>query len=224
MDQRSEAHILAQIRSKFPDHSILSEESGDHDGLPEHCWIVDPLDGTTNYAHGLPIFAVSIAYQHRGEITLAVVYDPMRDECFSAERGQGAWMNGEQIEVSTCPSLDISLLVTGFPYNIRSNHDTNLPYFAEFATKSQAVRRLGSAALDLCYVASGRLDGYWELRLSAWDVAAGMLIVREAGGMITDLDGGPNPLKPPYALITANPVLHPQMLAVIQDIKSRISE
>lgn len=218
MDHRSEEYILGEIRRRFPEHSILSEESGDFNGSAEHCWYVDPLDGTTNYAHGLPIFAVSIGYQVHGRMEMAVVYDPMRDECFSAQRGVGAWLNGKPIRVSPCPDLNLALLVTGFPYSIRSSKNNNLHYFSAFATRSQAVRRLGSAALDLCYVACGRLDGYWEIKLSAWDLAAGVLIVSEAGGMITDLDGQPDVLKPPYALVTANPRLHAQMLDVIREV------
>lgn len=216
MDRRSEDYLVEQIRARFPEHEILAEESGRLNGRGDHLWIIDPLDGTTNYAHGLPIFAVSLAYAHRGEVTLGVVYDPTRDECFSAERGRGAWLNGRPIRVSGTARLIESLLVTGFPYEVDAHTPTNMEYFARFQVRARGLRRLGSAALDLCYVACGRLDGYWELSLGAWDMAAGALIAEEAGAKITDITGSPTYLKPPYDAIVANPVLHEQMLAVIR--------
>lgn len=216
-DHLSEEYLLGQIRSHFPQDSIIAEESGLHEGSGGGQWYVDPLDGTVNYAHGLPIFCVSLAYGEDGEVKLGVVYDPLRDECFSAETGKGASLNGQPIHVSPTENLIHSLLVTGFPYDLLDTPNNNLDNFFLFSHKSQAVRRLGSAALDLCYVASSRLDGYWEIRLKPWDVAAGSLIVREAGGVVTGLNGEKDVLQPPCAVLTANQVVHPLMLAVLQD-------
>jgi myo-inositol-1(or 4)-monophosphatase len=216
MDHRSEDYILGQIRARFPEHEILSEESGLLDGHADHTWLVDPLDGTTNYAHGFPIFCVSIAYAHRGELTLGAVYDPSRDELFTAERGRGAYLNGRPIHVSEHAELVDALLVTGFPYDTEGIRN-NVGLFARFATRAQSLRRLGSAALDLCYVACGRLDGYWETRIGAWDLAAGALIAQEAGARITTLTGDPHFMARPYATVTANPALHAKMLAVMAE-------
>ncbi len=213
VDRRSEQYLLGQIHQRFPAHRIVAEESGVLAGSGDHTWYIDPLDGTGNYVHGLPIYSVSIAYAERGGFSLGVVYDPMRDECFSAERGQGAWLNGQPIHPSSTPDLDHALLVTGFPYDIRTNPENNLDHYAYFALRSQGVRRLGSAALDLCYVACGRLDGFWELRLQAWDVAAGALIALEAGAIVTNLAGGEDVISPPQSVVVANPQLHPMMLA-----------
>ena len=210
-DKRSEAYLLGEIHTRFPDHAVLAEESGHKAGHADHLWIIDPLDGTTNYAHGMPIFCVSIAYAYQDELALGVVYDPMRDEMFCAERGRGATLNGVPIHVSEVEDLLQSLLVTGFAYDdwvIR----TNLEHFAHFSKLCQAVRRYGSAALDFCYIAAGRMDGYWELSLQPWDAAAGGLIAREAGATITALDGDANFFKPPYGAVTAAPALHPQIL------------
>lgn len=211
-DRRSEAYLLGQVRARFPGHTILSEESGLHPGHQDHCWYIDPLDGTTNYAHGMPIFCVSIAYAEKDEITLGAVYDPLRDELFGAGRGAGAWLNGQRIQVSEVDVLLQSLLVTGFAYDdwvIR----TNLEHFAYFSRLCQAVRRLGSAALDFCYIAAGRLDGYWEMSLQPWDSAAGALIAREAGALVTAPDGDPDFLKPPGGVVAANPAMHAQILS-----------
>jgi myo-inositol-1(or 4)-monophosphatase len=208
MDHRSEEYLLKQIRRHFPGHAIITEESGSLSGAPETCWYLDPLDGTTNYAHGVPFFSVSIAYAESGQIQLAAVYDPMQDELFSAERGEGAWLNGQPIHVSAVGQLIQSLLVTGFPYDLLDTPQNNLDNFSRLSRLTQGVRRLGSAALDLCYVAAGRLDGYWEIRLSPWDMAAGWLIVTEAGGIVTDLQGSPDVLRPPYATVAANQHLH----------------
>ena len=217
IDARSEAFIIQAIRERFPDHMIITEESGLLEGKASHCWFIDPLDGTTNYAHNLPIFAVSIGYMEDGVMKLAVVYDPMRDECFSAELGQGAWLNGTRLQVADTQDLSDSLLVTGFPYNILKAKNNNFDNFQRFGLRSQAVRRLGSAALDLCYVAAGRFDGYWEISLRPWDVAAGSLILTEAGGIITDPQGGPGYLELPCALVAATPAVHPQMMQVLAE-------
>ena len=220
VDHQSEEYLLSQIQQKFPDHRILAEESGEVDGRDEHLWYVDPLDGTVNYAHAIPIFSVSIAYAHAGKMKLGVVYDPMRDELFSAERGQGAWLNGKAIHISSVSDLQHSLLVTGFPYDMWTSPVNNLDYFGRFAKITQGVRRLGSAALDLCYVAASRFDGFWELSLKAWDVAAGGLIAEEAGAKVTNLESAADYISPPQSVIAASPQLHAKMLKVIHEPQS----
>lgn len=217
IDFQAESYLLGEIKSRFPGHSLVTEESGGLDGDGDRRWYIDPLDGTVNYVHGVPVFSVSVAYAEEGDLRLGVVYDPIRDECFSAERGRGAWLNGEPVAVSKTGNLDDSLLVTGFPYDIRTNPDNNLDHFIYFSLRSQGVRRLGSAALDLCYVAAGRLDGFWEIRLNAWDVAAGGLIAQEAGATVTDLSGGPDFLSTPQSILAANPVLHRLMLEGLRE-------
>ena len=214
-DHRSEAYLLGEIRHRFPGHKIVAEESGESAGADGQVWYIDPLDGTVNYAHGLPIFSVSIGFAAEGKMRLGVVYDPMRDECFSAQAGEGAWLNGEPLCVSQASGLDQGLLVTGFPYDIRTNPENNLNHYARFALRSQGVRRLGSAALDLCYVAAGRFDGYWEIRMNAWDIAAGGLIAEQAGARVTNLAGGEDYISPPQSILAANPHVHAQMLAVL---------
>ena len=189
VDHQSEEFLLAEIQRNFPGHRIVSEEIGVVPGRDEDLWFVDPVDGTVNYAHGVPFFAVSIAYAHAGIVNLGVVYDPMRDELFAAERGKGATRNGRPIRTSAAVELQKSLLVTGFPYDSWSTPRNNLEYFGRLTRLTQGVRRLGSAALDLCYVAAGRFDGFWELILSPWDVAAGGLIASEAGAIVTNIDG-----------------------------------
>jgi myo-inositol-1(or 4)-monophosphatase len=216
-DHRSEAYILAEIQHRFPGHKVVAEESGESAGADGQVWYIDPLDGTVNYAHGLPVFSVSIAYAEAGMVRLGVVYDPMRDECFCAQAGLGAWLNGQPLHVSQAINLDQGLLVTGFPYDIRTNPENNLDHYARFALRSQGVRRLGSAALDLCYVAAGRFDGYWEIRMSAWDIAAGGLIAEQAGARVTNVAGEVNYLIPPQSILAANPQIHAQMLAVLND-------
>ena len=215
-DRRSEQFLLSTIRQHFPADTIVAEESGELAGTGDYTWYIDPLDGTVNYVHGLPIYSISIAYAQRGELRLGVVYDPMRDECFSAELGQGAWLNGQPIHPTPTSDLDHALLVTGFPYDIRTNPDNNLDHYAHFALRTQGVRRLGSAALDLCYVACGRFDGFWELRLNAWDVAAGVLIARQAGARVTNIAGGSDFMSSPQSILAANPHLHPLMLVELR--------
>jgi myo-inositol-1(or 4)-monophosphatase len=212
IDRRSEAFLLGEIQRRFPGHQVIAEESGGLSGQECCMWYIDPLDGTVNYAHGVPIFSVSIAYSEGGKVLLGVVYDPMHDEYFGAARGKGAWLNGQPIHASETGELDQSLLVTGFPYDIRTNPENNLDHYDHFSLISQGVRRLGSAALDLCYVACGRFDGFWELRLSPWDVAAGGLIALEARALVTDLQGAPDYLSPPCSILAANPLIHRQML------------
>lgn len=214
MDRRSEEYLIGQVRAHFPDHAIVSEEAGSLDGSAG-CWYIDPLDGTMNYAHGVPIFCVSIAYAEDNQILLGVVYDPMQDECFSAELGGGAFLNGRPIHVGSQVSLEQAFLVTGFPYDIRRTAFNNIELFGRLLLRAQSVRRLGSAALDLGYIAAGRFDGYWEIRLKPWDLAAGALIVSEAGGVITAFDGSSEFLQPPYGIIVSNPILHPQLLQAL---------
>ncbi len=211
-DRLSETYLIDQIRAHFPTHTIISEESGHLIGADGACWYIDPLDGTTNYAHHLPIFAVSLAYAEAGSLQMGVVYDPMRDECFSAVKGQGAWLNGERLHVAEARELIHSLMVTGFPYDA-AGVEKNFAAFTHFTRLSRGVRRLGAAAIDLCYVAAGRVDGYWEQALQAYDLAAGALIAREAGARVTSLDGDENILKPPFSIIAANPAIHALMLA-----------
>lgn len=216
VDHRSEAYLLAEIRRRFPGHAILAEESGGAPGAQADQWYVDPLDGTVNYAHGVPFFCVSIAYAHAGQVALAAVYDPLREELFTAARGEGAWLNGRRLRASTVSDLRQALLVTGFPYDTWTTAENNLENFARFSLLSQGVRRLGSAALDLCYVAAGRLDGYWELSLKPWDVAAGGLIASEAGAIVTNLRGTADYLSPPQSILAASPGLHARMLELLQ--------
>lgn len=190
-DRASERSIVAAIRERFPDHTVLGEEGGRQPGRSEFCWYVDPLDGTTNYAHGLPVYAVSIGLW-RGEAPVAgVVYAPGLDELFVAGRGLGAALNGRAIRVSQQSVLRRSLLATGFPYDAATNPENNLDHFGTFVHRAQAVRRLGAAALDLAYVAAGRFDGFWEARLQPWDIAAGAILIAEAGGQLSDFRGAP---------------------------------
>jgi myo-inositol-1(or 4)-monophosphatase len=213
-DLRSEAMIREAIHRAFPPDSVVGEEGG-ISGAGDGRWVVDPLDGTVNFAHAIPIFSVTLAYLQGGRPVLGVTYDPMRDEMFHATAGNGAWLNGQRLQVSACEQLDRGLLVTGFPYGIRSEPNNNLGHYAAFAIRSLGVRRLGSASLDLAYVAAGRFDGYWEFAIEAWDVAAGMLLVEEAGGRVTRADGRPDPLQPPVSIVASNARLHPAMLAVL---------
>lgn len=215
VDHRSEAYLLGEIQRQFPNHKIVAEESGETSGTDGQVWYIDPLDGTVNYAHGVPFFSVSIAFATAGKVQLGVVYDPMRDDCFSGEDGRGAWLNGKPLQVSKAQTLDQSLLVTGFPYDIRTNPENNLEHYTRFALRSQGVRRLGSAALDLCYVAAGRFDGFWEIRMSAWDIAAGGLIAEQAGARVTNVAGEADYISPPASILAANPQIHAQMLAVL---------
>jgi myo-inositol-1(or 4)-monophosphatase len=190
VDTQAEAAIIEIIRDHFPDHAILAEERG-AEGEHEYQWIIDPLDGTTNFMHGFPVFSISIAVARNGKLQHAVVYDPLRQEIFTASRGEGAQLDGRRIRVSKQRSLDNSLIATGFPYRMtQPNMDRYLGMLRDVMIAASGVRRPGSAALDLCYVAAGRVDGFWELGLSQWDIAAGALMIREAGGRISDFQGG----------------------------------
>jgi myo-inositol-1(or 4)-monophosphatase len=205
------------VAERYPDHDVLGEEFGAPlaDRTPaRHCWIVDPIDGTTNFAHGLPIFCASVALEIDGRVDVAAVYDPTRDELFTAERGRGGWLNGGRLAVSANDRLVDALLVTGFPYTVREEGEEMLGLFGAFISKARAVRRLGSAALDVCYIAAGRMDGFWERGLGPWDVAAAALIVEEAGGRVSDLDGGPFVLRT-GRLLASNGRVHDEMVATI---------
>jgi myo-inositol-1(or 4)-monophosphatase len=218
-DLASERHIKELINSHYPGHRILAEESGvsAHASAPdEYLWIIDPLDGTTNYSHGFPCYAVSIGVERKGEMVAGVVFDPERDELFAAEKGAGATLNGEKIQVSEIDQLERSLVVTGFPYDIRERMDEYLPWWRKFLGRAQGVRRLGAAAIDMCCIASGRMDGFWEHGLNPWDAAAGWIIVEEAGGRVTRMDGSPYTT---YAasLLCTNAKIHEEMLAVLEE-------
>lgn len=214
VDERSEKVIKEILLGAFPSHGVLAEEGGSLAGEDDARWIVDPLDGTVNYAHGLPIFAVSIALERAGEVVLGVVYDPIREEMYTAERGGGATLNGRPVRVSDTDELIRALIVTGFPYD-REKLPEALEVFGRFSRLTRGMRRLGSTALDICYVASGRLDGYYERGIWAWDVAAAGLILEEAGGRVTDYKGGRPDLEG-REIVASNGPLHRAMLDVIR--------
>lgn len=215
-DKMSEDLIITAISCNYPGHGILSEESPAIAGAEKLRWIIDPLDGTTNYAHGYPVFCVSIALEDNGVVILGVIYDPMRDEMFTAARGEGTYLNGKKLNTSSTADISHSLLATGFPYDIRKSKENNLDYFISMAKKAQAIRRAGAAALDLAYVATGRFDGFWELKLMPWDTAAGMLMVKESGGTISDISGRDWRLSSPDVVAT-NGLIHKQMIKVLKD-------
>jgi len=216
VDHQSEKYLLGEVQRDFPTHHIFSEESGVIHGNDEHIWYIDPLDGTVNYAHHIPIFCVSIAYSSKGVLTLGAVYDPMRDEMFLAERGKGAILNGKSIRTSATTELQKSLLVTGFPYDAWNTEQDNFANFVKFGKLTQGVRRLGSAALDLCYVGAGRFDGFWEMALKPWDVAAGGLICEEAGALVTNVKGEADYISPPQSVVAATPGICAQMLGELR--------
>lgn len=215
-DRASEQLILERLHSHFPSHSIVAEESGRHDRSSEFCWYVDPLDGTTNFAHGFPTFNVTMGLEQNGEMICGVVYDPSRQETFTAEKGAGAYLNHRRIHVSKAARLDEALLTSGFPTR-RRHLDVNFHFFYQLAMITHGMRRTGSAAIDLANVASGRTDGFWEFGLSPWDMAAGILLVREAGGQITDMRGGAHHLKARHMLAT-NGAIHAETIALFGEI------
>jgi myo-inositol-1(or 4)-monophosphatase len=214
VDLASESLIREAISTYYPKHEILAEEGGLSESGSEYRWIIDPLDGTTNFAHAYPIFCVSIALEWKGEVVIGIVYDPMRDELFTAERGGGATLNNKSIRVSKTAELMQGLLSTGFPYDIKTSRLTNLDHWENFAMNAQALRRDGAAALDLCYVACGRFDGFWELNLSPWDTAAGALVVAEAGGRLSDFSGGEFS-NYEREIVASNGLIHDRMLEVL---------
>jgi myo-inositol-1(or 4)-monophosphatase len=214
-DRASEEAVLTFLGGEFPGDAILAEESGSRAGTGARRWFLDPLDGTTNYAHGVPHFAVTVALEDDQGLAAGAIFDPLRDELFLAGRGRGATLNGASIGVGRCAELKAALLVSGFPYDVHQRPERPLALFSAFIRTAQAVRRFGSAALDLAYVASGRFDGFWELGLKPWDVAAGMLIVREAGGRVTDVEGGDRSLVR-GDIAAANTTLLERMLEVLR--------
>jgi myo-inositol-1(or 4)-monophosphatase len=221
VDIAVERMFRSLMAERFPEHAILGEEFGGSQSVPNGpCWIFDPIDGTTNYAHGLPIFCSSLALEVDGVPQIGAVYDPNRKELFTAVRGGGAFLNGAPIHVSSAASLVDAMLVTGFPYDVHQRVDEIVGLFGEFVGRARAVRRLGSAAIDLCYVAAGRMDAFWESDLKPWDIAGGALIVAEAGGVVTNLAGEPFKSRGGHVL-AANGLLHPAMLEVIRAFRSR---
>lgn len=220
VDVEVERAARALLASRFPDHDILAEELGGGKRGASHRWVFDPLDGTTNFAHGLPIFCSSLALEIDGEAVVGAVFDPNRQELFTAERGVGAWLNGAPIRVTDTAALIDALLVTGFPYDVHDRLDEVIGLFKAYVGKARAIRRLGSAAIDLCWVAAGRMDGFWEENLQPWDTRAGALLVQEAGGRVSGLDGAP---WDPYArhLLASNGALHEAMLEVVRVYRDR---
>jgi len=215
-DRKSEACILERIRRQFPTHDVLGEEGARIESGSDYKWYVDPLDGTTNFAHGYPVFCVSLAVEYRGQRVAGVIYDPTRDELFSAEKGSGAQLNGEPIHVSSTAKLVECLVATGFPSHKR-HKSPNIYFYHQLTLRTHGVRRAGSAALDLCNVAAGRFDGFWELNLNPWDTAAGVLIVEEAGGRVTDFSGGPFQIASRETL-ASNGLVHDALIGEFQQI------
>jgi myo-inositol-1(or 4)-monophosphatase len=215
VDYLCEQEVIRIIKKRYPDHEFLAEESGASSGPSSPSkWIIDPLDGTINYAHGFPCYCVSIGLEHEGELILGVVYNPNLDELFVAEKSKGATMNGDPIAVSTIAKLEDSLLVTGFTPEVVHSDDDNMGRFSNFMKASQAVRRPGSAAIDICYTAMGRFEGFWELKLNAWDVAAGIVIMQEAGGTVTKLDGNPLSVYD-RQILASNGLVHQEMVEIL---------
>ena len=215
-DLASEKLIIKAIEKIYPDHSILTEEESSVEKKSDFRWIIDPLDGTTNYAHDFPFWCVSVGLEYQGEIIVGVVYDPIGDELFYASKKNGSYLNRKKITVSSRRQLEKSLLATGFPYDIGTSRENNLKYFSRFAKNAQAVRRAGSAALDLCYLACGRFDGFWELKLAPWDTAAAKLIVEEAGGRVTDFCGEKYSVYDKY-ILASNRKIHNQMIKILTE-------
>lgn len=220
-DLEAEALIMERLRAAFPDHGFVGEEGTDEAGTQPYVWQIDPLDGTNNFSHGFPVFSVSLALYEGQRPLLAVIYDPTRDECFKAIAGRGATLTtpagSQPMRVSATAELGLSLLATGFPYDAHTSPLDNTDYVSRFVKRAFGLRRAGSAALDMAYVAAGRLDGYWEFKVSSWDVAAGILLVREAGGVVTAIDGGTLELTPQLHVLASNDLIHNQMLAVIRE-------
>jgi myo-inositol-1(or 4)-monophosphatase len=215
-DRRSEALIVERLRRHFPQHGIVGEEGGGQQTGSDYCWYVDPLDGTTNFAHGFPVFCVTLGLAYRGEVVAGVIYDPTRQELFTTEKGAGAYLNNERLHVSRTADLARCLLATGFP-PFATNHDLNIQFYFRFTELSHGIRRAGSAALDLCSVAAGRFDGFWELKLNPWDKAAGSLLVTEAGGSVSDIAGNPFNLLGDD-IVASNGLVHKEMLQVFSEV------
>jgi myo-inositol-1(or 4)-monophosphatase len=214
VDIEVETMFRALVAERFPDHDVLAEEMGGGTRGATHCWVFDPLDGTTNFAHGVPIFCASLALEIDGEAVVGAVYDPNRKELFTAEKGVGSWLNGERLSVSSNATMLESMLVTGFPYNVHQEADEFVKVFARVLKQARAVRRLGSAAIDICWVAAGRMDGFWEAVLKPWDTRAAALILEEAGGKVTSMKGG---VWDPYAgdILATNGLIHDEVLRTL---------
>ena len=223
VDLAAEAWIVSRILKAFPSHSILAEEKHSSKPAGDVRWVIDPLDGTTNYAHGYPVFCVSIGLEVDGELQWGAVFDPIRDELYMARRGGVSFCNGVPLHVSNVAVLDAGLIATGFPYDIRTDNQTNLENFCAFALRTQGLRRSGSAALDFCGVAAGHLDGFWELKLNPWDCAAGYLMVREAGGMVTNFRGRSGSIYD-REVVASNKRIHGELLAVLEMTEKRIRD
>lgn len=216
VDKKSEAKIIEVIHKSFPDHNVLGEEGGDQNKKSDYIWIIDPIDGTINYAHSLPIFCISIALEIKGKISLGIVYNPVSREKFFAETGKGAFLNEKKISVSDTNELKDGFLVTGFAYSVHEKENHSVDHFVNFVRMGLPVRRLGSAAIDVCYVACGIFDAFWEVDLNAWDIAAGYLILKEAGGKITDFKGGEFSVYGREILATNGKAMHEEMIEVLQ--------
>lgn len=215
VDKKCEAIVIEIIKKSFPEHSILGEESGEEHKSAGYTWVIDPIDGTTNYAHGFPVFCTSVGVMIDGQSVVGVVYDPSRDELFHCVKGEGAFLNGDVISVSEVKTVSESLIATGFAYNLEKKI-ANLGYFRKMLECAQAVRRPGAAAIDLCYVACGRMDGFWELGLKPWDTAAGYLLVTESGGKVTALNGEYFDVNNPE-LLASNGHIHEEMFGILKD-------
>jgi myo-inositol-1(or 4)-monophosphatase len=216
-DRQSEKLVIERLHQHFPTHSIVAEETGGHAGTSaEYCWYVDPLDGTTNFAHGFPMYNVTLALEKAGEIVAGVIFDPERNEMFTCERGSGAQLNGKPIHVSAVRNVEETLVATGFP-SLKRHQSINVHFYYQLAMITHGVRRAGAAALDLAYVASGRLDGFWEFGLKPWDMAAGILLVTEAGGKCSDMQGAPASLRGPH-LLADNGTVHAAMLEIFGEV------
>ncbi len=216
IDRKAEEIIITKIRQRYPDHDFLAEESGSQGKQSDYRWIIDPLDGTLNFTHGVPLFSVSIGLEKQGEVIAGVVYEPHLGELFTAEKGKGAFLNKRPIHVSRVDKLIESLIVTGFPYTIRDNPENAIQHFVNVLMKAQGVRRLGSAAVDLCYVACGRFEGFWEVALNVWDMAAGVLLVEEAGGRFSDFHGAPSSIYTKQVLAT-NGLVHDKLVEILEE-------
>ena len=216
-DRASERLVVERLRSRFPSHAVVAEEGGGHESPSEYRWYVDPLDGTTNFAHSFPMFNVTLGLERAGEVVAGVIYDPLRQEMFTAERGGGAWLNNRRIRVANTGRLSDSLASTGFPSRKR-HHNVNIHFYYQLAMASHGVRRTGSAALDLAYVACGRLDFFWEFGLKPWDMAAGTLLVEEAGGRVSDMKGSPHDVRSSENLLADNGALHDEVLKIFEEI------
>ena len=216
-DRASEKLVVEKLRARFPNHGIIGEEGSNLDIDADYCWYIDPVDGTTNFAHGYPLFNVSLGLAYKGEVITGVVYDPIHKECFAAERGSGAYLNNRKIQVSSTLGIEQGLFATGFPSARRPEISLNLYFFHQVSMLTHGTRRAGSAALDLCFVACGRLDGFWEFGLSAWDTAAGILMVTEAGGTVSDMRGSPYQLGG-IDLVATNGSVHGELLGLFTEL------